>query len=400
MSGARPFAIHVPDAVLDDLSERLARGRWPRDSRGPAWSEGVDGDFLRDLVGYWREGFDWRAQEHALNHLSHFCADVEEVRLHFVHERGRGPDPLPLILTHGWPSTFYELVPLIPLLTDPGGHGGDPDDAFDVVIPSLPGYGFSAPLEEPGSSGRIPKLWAALMGEVLGYERFGALGGDIGAMVTNRLGYEFPERVLGIHVALVAEPSTGSREAPLTDAERAMLEQRALGQEQGGAYAHLQRTRPQTLGYALHDSPIGLAAWILDKWRDWSDCDGDLLSRFTRDQLLTTVMLFWVTETIGSSFSIYRDWALGAGSRPEAWRDRDDVPAGVERPLPEGERITVPAAVLLREARYPREWAERSYADLRRFSALARGGHFAAMEEPGLLADEIRAFFRPLRALR
>jgi pimeloyl-ACP methyl ester carboxylesterase len=238
------------------------------------------------------------------------------------------------------------------------------------------------------------------MGEILGYRRFGAHGGDIGAMVTNRLGYEFPERVLGIHVALVAEPSPGSREAPLTDAEQAMLEQRALGQEHGGAYAHIQRTRPQTLAYALHDSPIGLAAWILDKWRDWSDCHGDLLSRFTQDQLLTTVTLFWVTETIGSSFAIYRDWALGAGSRPEAWQHRDDVPTGVERPFPEGERITVPAAVLRREAAYPREWAERSYADLRRSGALPRGGHFVAMEEPALLAADIREFFRQLRAVR
>ena len=400
MDAPRPFTIHIPDEVLQDLSHRLERTRLPRDSRGPAWSEGVDRDFLRDLVRYWSDGFDWRAHERALNRVPHFRADVEDVRLHFVHERGRGPDPLPLLLTHGWPSTFYELLPLIPLLTNPGGHGGDPADAFDVVIPSLPGYAFSAPLEEPGSSRRIPTLWAALMGEVFGYERFGAHGGDIGAMITNRLGCEFPERVLGIHVALVAEPSAGSREAPLTDAERAMLEQRALGQEHGGAYAHVQRTRPQTLAYALHDSPVGLAAWILDKWRDWSDCDGDLLSRFTRDQLLITVMLFWVTETIGTSFSIYHDWALGASSRPEAWQGRDDVPTGVERPFPEGERIEVPAAVLLREARYPREWAERSYGDLRRFGTLPRGGHFAAIEEPGLLADDIRAFFRPLRAVR
>jgi pimeloyl-ACP methyl ester carboxylesterase len=392
-----PFAIHIPHATLDDLRERLARVRWPGELDGAGWQDGASPAWMRELVDRWRSGFDWRAQEAALNRVSQFRTTVGGVRLHFVHERGRGLAPLPLVLTHGWPSTFYELLGLVGPLTDPASHGGDPADAFDVVIPSLPGYAFSDPIPGRGSARRIPALWLELMRDVLGYERFAAHGGDIGAMVTNRLGYEFPRHVVGIHVALVAEPHVGPGAAPLTAAERKMLAERAIGQETGGAYAHLQRTRPQTLALALSDSPAGLAAWILDRWWDWSDCDGDIERRFTKDELLTTVMLYWVTGTIGTSFRVYRDWALGAGSRPEAWEGRDEVVTGVERPLPPGERIGVPAAVALWEARYPREWAQRAYGDLRRFTEMPRGGHFAAMEEPELLVEDIRAFFRDLR---
>jgi epoxide hydrolase len=325
---------------------------------------------------------------------------VDGVGLHFVHVPGTGPAPLPLVLTHGWPSSFYELLSLVPLLTNPASHGGDPADAFDVVIPSLPGYGFSDPLVARGSSARIPELWVRLMTEVLGYGRFGAHGGDIGAYVTSRLGYEFPDQVVGIHVTMVAEADLGPGAKPPSDAERAFLAERVAGQETGGGYAHLQRTRPQTLAYGLADSPVGLAAWIVDKWREWSDCGGDPERRFAKDQLLTNVTLYWVTGTIGSSFRVYRDWALGMADRPEAWqgRDRGKVPAGIEpRPLPVGEQITVPTAVPLFHERWPREWAERVYGDLRRFTQMPRGGHFPAMEEPGLLVEDLRGFFRALR---
>jgi pimeloyl-ACP methyl ester carboxylesterase len=392
-----PFTIEVREQVLDDLDERLARTRWPRELDGPGWEDGTSLAWLAELVDHWRTRFDWRAQEAQINRFAQYRADVGGVRVHYVHERGRGPAPLPLVLTHGWPSTFYELLALVGPLTDPAAHGGDPDDAFDVVIPSLPGYGFSDPIPGRGSSRRIPELWAQLMRDVLGYERFAAHGGDIGAMVTNRLAYERPDDLVGIHVALVAEPSVGPGSAALTPCERTMLAQRAFGQERGGAYAHVQRTRPQTLAYGLADSPVALAAWILDRWWEWSDCGGELERRFTKDQLLTTVMLYWATGTIGTSFRVYRDWALGAGSRPEAWEGRDEVVAGVERPLPPGERISVPAAVALWEARYPRKWAQRAYADLRRFTEMPRGGHFPAMEEPGLLVEDLRAFFRDLR---
>jgi pimeloyl-ACP methyl ester carboxylesterase len=377
--GVESFRIAVPQATLDDLAARLARTRWPEELDGSGWEDGTSLEFLRELVGWWQSGFDWRAQEAAINRFAQFRATVDGVRLHFVHERGKGPAPLPLVLTHGWPSSFYELLPLVPWLTDPASHGGDPADAFDVVIPSLAGYGFSDPLPGRGSSTRIAELWMRLMTEVLGYRRFGAHGGDIGAYVTNRLGDEFPEQVVGIHVTMVAEADLGHGAAPPSAAERAFLAQRVAGQEAGGGYAHLQRTRPQTLAYGLADSPVGLAAWIVDKWWEWSDCDGDPERRFTKDQLLTTVMLYWVTGTIGSSFQVYRDWALGMTDRPETWqgRDRDWVPAGVEpRPLPVGERIGVPTAVALFRERWPREWAERVYGDLRRFTQMPRGGHF------------------------
>jgi pimeloyl-ACP methyl ester carboxylesterase len=265
---------------------------------------------------------------------------VDGVGLHFVHERGKGPAPLPLVLTHGWPSTFYELLPLVPLLTDPASHGGDPTDAFDVVIPSLPGYGFSDPLSGRGSANRVPELWAELMTEVLGYTRFGAHGGDIGAMVANRLALEHPERLVGIHVTRPADPYVGPGAVPLTEAEQALLPARARWHEDEGGYVHIQRTRPQTLAYGLADSPVGLAAWIVEKWRAWSDCGGEVEHRFTKDQLLTTVMLYWVTGTIGSSFRFHRDWALGAASLPdalaEALADRDEVPAGVVAPAGPG----------------------------------------------------------------
>jgi pimeloyl-ACP methyl ester carboxylesterase len=395
--GMERFTVAVPQATLDDLAARLARTRWAGELDGPGWQDGTSPAFLRELVDRWQAGFDWRAQEAAINRFQQFRATVDGVRLHFVHQRGKGPAPLPLVLTHGWPSTFYELLPLVPLLTDPAGHGGDPADAFDVVIPSLPGYGFSDPLQGRGSTNRIPALWARLMTDVLGYARFGAHGGDIGAMVANRLALEHPERLVGIHVTRTAEPYVGPGAAPLTKAEQALLAARARWHEAEGGYAHLQRTRPQTLAYGLADSPVGLAAWIVEKWRAWSDCGGELERRFTKDQLLTTVMLYWVTGTIGSSFRFHREWALGAASLPQAWADRAEVPTGVVRPLGQGERIQVPAAVALFDYPCPREWAERAYGDLRRFTDVPRGGHFTAMEEPELLAEDLRVFFRALR---
>jgi pimeloyl-ACP methyl ester carboxylesterase len=401
MAGVERFRVAVPEATLDDLAERLARTRWPGALDGTGWEDGTSLAFLRDLVDWWQDGFDWRAQEAAINRFPQFRATVDGVGLHFVHVRGKGPAPLPLVLTHGWPSTFYELLPLVPLLTDPAGHGGDAADAFDVVIPSLPGYGFSDPLQGRGSANRVPQLWATLMADVLDYRRFGAHGGDIGGMVANRLALEHPERLLGIHVTRAADPYVGPGAAPLTGAEQALRPARARWHEAEGGYAHLQRTRPQSLAFGLADSPVGLAAWILEKWRSWSDCDGEVTRRFSNDQLLTTVMLYWVTGTIASSFRFHRDWALGAASLPEALTvalaDRDEVPAGVVRPLGRDERIQVPAAVALFDYPCPREWAERAYGDLRRFTDMPRGGHFTAMEEPELLAQDLRVFFRALR---
>jgi pimeloyl-ACP methyl ester carboxylesterase len=397
----KPFEVRVTEEVLDDLRARLGCTRWPDELDDAGWEQGTDLAYLRELVGYWQSGFAWREQEQNLNRLAQYRAEVCGFGLHFVHERGKGPDPLPLLLTHGWPSTFFEFSKIVPLLTDPESHGADPADAFDVVVPSLPGYGFSDRPKEPGFSNRIPGLWAGLM-EGLGYGRFGAHGVDVGSSVANLLGLWYPDRVVGVHVTYPAEPYTGPGVPELSEREREFLEGRPGGQEAEGAYTHIQRTKPQTLSYGLNDSPAGLAAWIVEKWRAWSDCGGDLESRFPKDELLITVTLYWVTETIGSSFRVYRDWALGAESNPYAWEGREEVPRGAaSKSLARDERVGVPSAVALfpadPPAGMPREWAERSYSDLKRFVRMPRGGHFPAMEEPELLAEDLRAFFRPLR---
>jgi pimeloyl-ACP methyl ester carboxylesterase len=396
----QPFDISVPQETLDDLRKRLARTRFPDEVSSAGWDYGTSLNYLEKLVGYWRDGFDWREQEEKLNRFAHFHAEVGGVGIHFIHERGKGPNPLPLVLTHGWPSTFYEFLEVIPLLSDPESHAGDPADAFDVVVPSLLGYGFSDRPKEPSFSRRIPGLWVRLM-EELGYPRFAAHGVDVGASVANLLGLQYPERLVGIHVTYPAEPYVGPGAPELSEREQVFLEGRPGGQEAEGGYAHVQRTKPQTLAYGLNDSPAGLAAWIIEKFRTWSDCDGDVERRFSKDELRTTVMIYWLTETIGSSFCVYRDWALGAESNPYAWEGREEVPPGVaSRLLARNERIGVPSAVALFPADppsgMPREWVERSYSNLRRFARMPRGGHFPAMEEPELLVEDIR-FFRPSR---
>jgi pimeloyl-ACP methyl ester carboxylesterase len=396
-----PFKVRVTEEALDDLRARLGRTRWPDEVADAGWGQGTDLAYLRELVGYWESSFDWREQEERLNRFAHFRAEVDGFGLHFVHERGEGPGPLPLVLTHGWPSTFFEFSKIIPLLADPESHGGDAADAFDVVVPSLPGYGFSERPKEPGFSRRIPGLWVRLM-EGLGYSRFAAHGVDVGASVTNLLGLWYPDGLVGIHVTYPAEPYVGPGAPEPSEWEREFLKERPRGQEAEGAYTHIQRTKPQTLSYALNDSPAGLAAWIVEKFRAWSDCDGDVEKRFSKDELLTNLTIYWATETIGSSFRVYRDWALGAESNPYAWNGREEVPRGIaSKPLARDERIGVPSAVALfpadPPAGMPREWAERSYSDLRRFGRMPRGGHFPAMEEPELLAEDSRSFFRSLR---
>jgi pimeloyl-ACP methyl ester carboxylesterase len=397
----QPFEIRVPQTTLDDLRARLARTRWPGEVAGAAWETGTDLRYLQDLVAYWRDRYDWRAQEAYLNSIPQFRADVDGMGLHFIHVRGTGPDPMPLILTHGWPSTIFEYLKLVPLLTDPARFGADPADAFDVVAPSLPGYGFSDRPTQPGATRRIPDLWVKLMTEVLAYPRFAAHGADIGGYVTNRLGLEHPEKLIGIHVVNeLADPYVGPGATDLTEREQAFLAGRQRTYETGQAYAHLQRTKPQTLSYGLNDSPAGLAAWIVEKWHSWSDCGGDLERRFTKDELLTTVTIYWVTESIGSSFRVYADWALGGAALPDIGEVYPDAPKGNSAaPLGPGERIPVPSAVAIFPGggvSIPREWVERAY-DLKRWTVMPRGGHFAAMEEPELLVEDIRTFFRTLR---
>ncbi|HYB41657.1 MAG TPA: epoxide hydrolase [Candidatus Methylomirabilis sp.] len=378
----QPFKVRVSDEVLADLRSRLERVRWPDEAPGAGWRYGTDLAYMKELVAYWRDGFDWRAQEARLNALPQFTAPVSGINVHFVQVRGVGPKPMPLLLSHGWPGSVWEFHKLIPLLTDPGTHDGDPADAFTVVAPSLPGYGFSFAPDQPRFGiAEIADTFARLMSDVLGYPRFGAQGGDWGAFITARLGLVYPSRLTGIHVTLLGMRRDVAAPASPTDEEKVYFEELKQWEREETGYQWIQGTKPQTLAYGLTDSPAALAAWIVEKFRTWSDCGGDVERRFTKDVLLTNIMLYWVTGAINSSF-----WPYYA-RRHSPW------------PLPDNQRIEVPTAYASfpREILHPpRAWAERAY-NIRRWTKMHAGGHFAALEEPGALAADIRAFFRDYR---
>jgi microsomal epoxide hydrolase len=378
----RPFTIHVDDSVLSDLRTRLERVRWPDEVPTSNWRYGTDLAYMKELVAYWRERYDWRVHEARLNRLRQFMVPVHGLDLHFIHEPGVGPRPLPLLLSHGWPGSIVEFEALIPRLTDPARFGGDPADAFAVVAPSLPGYAFSFRPNQPRFGVvEIADVFAALMTDVLGYRRFGAQGGDWGAFITSRLGVVHPDRLLGIHLNLLTVRRDLAPPAEPTTEEKAYAQQLQHWLREETGYQSIQGTKPQTLAYGLTDSPVGLAAWIVEKFRTWSDCGGEVERRFSKDTLLTNIMLYWITGAINSSF-----WPYYARNH-QGW------------PLPEGQLITVPTAY----AAFPREilspprpWAERVY-NIRRWTEMKAGGHFAALEEPDALAADIRAFFRDLR---
>ena len=378
-----PFRIEIEQPVLDDVRSRIRATRWPDAIPGVGWDHGTDPDFLRRALEYWAEEFDWRAREDELNRHAHFRADVDGTRIHFVHEHARDGDGIPLVLTHGWPSSFVELLPLVPLLTDPANHGLD-GPSFDVVIPSLPGYGFSERPLRTGVTARFTaRLWHELM-RGLGYDRYGAQGGDFGAGVATFMALDNPGPMLGIHLGnLENAPYTGRESRPLSDAERAYLEANRAWAERERGYSAIQSTKPQTIAYALTDSPAGLAAWILEKWRSWTDSGGDPAARLGWDFLLTNVTLYWVTGTIASSVRDYYD---------NRW-DADPIRAD--------DFVSVPTAIALfdhhfvPEGRPPREWAERLY-DVRQWTPMPRGGHFAPVEQPVLLARDIARFFASL----
>mgnify|MGYP000433368171 FL=1 len=380
----QPFKIEVPEETLADLKERLAQTRWPDELPGTGWDYGTNMAYLKELVDYWQNSFDWRAQEEAINRFSHFKADVDGLGIHFIHQKGVGPDPMPLVLTHGWPGSFFEMSKITPLLADPASHGGDASDAFHVVTPSMPGYGFSDHPTKPGMHVlRVSDLWVKLMKDGLGYDRFGAQGGDWGASVTAYLGFAYPENLIGIHLTSMVRPTPymGPGSTPLSQAEQALLKQREEWMQAEGGYSHIQGTKPQTLSYGLNDSPVGLAAWLVEKYRSWSDCGGDVESRFTKDELLTTITIYWAAQIINSSTRLYYETAR------HPWD------------MKQGERISVPAAMAVFPGEIslpPREWGERSY-NVQRWTEMPCGGHFAALEEPERLAEDIRAFFRPLR---
>jgi len=381
----RPFAIRADARALEDLSDRLTRTRWPDEVSDARWDYGANLAYLRELVEYWATRFDWPTQERLLNALPQFIAEIDGLDVHFVYVRGAGPDPLPLVITHGWPSSFFEMYKIVGPLADPARHGGNAADAFDVVVPSLPGFGFSGRPARRGPS-HTDSLWRKLMTEVLGYRFFGAHGGDVGARVTSALGRFHGDVVVGIHIGSVdlEWPEPAPADADLSEAEREYLARTRRWDRNEGAYSEIQATRPQTLAYGLNDSPAGLAAWIVEKFRAWSDCGGNVESRFTKDELLTNIMIYWLTQTIGSSMRRYFE------------ARHDPAP----NPLRPGERIGTPTGVAMfpgeTELVVPREWAERCY-NLKRWTAMPRGGHFPALEEPELLVDDLRAFFREWR---
>jgi len=387
-----PFRIAVPQADLDDLHDRLDRTRWPEEIPGSGWSYGVPVDYLRELAGHWRHRYDWRAAEARLNAWPQFTTEIDGARVHFAHVRSPEPDAVPLILTHGWPGSIVEFLDVVGPLTDPVAHGGDAADAFHVVVPSIPGFGFSGPTTESGwEAGRIADAWAELMTR-LGYERFGAQGGDWGAAISRELGRAHPGRVTGVHLNLLpgaqatSEP-TLEELAALSPAEReralASWERWSAWTADASAYAAIHSTRPQTLAYGLTDSPVGQLAWIIEKFREWTDSEELPEEAVDRDLLLTNVMVYWLTGTANSAARIYYERAHTTTGR-------------FARPT---EPSTVPTALAL----FPgepqialRHRAERA-DNIVRWTEYGRGGHFPALEEPDLLVGDVRAFFRTLR---
>jgi pimeloyl-ACP methyl ester carboxylesterase len=374
------FEIRVDDEVLDDLHHRLANTRYPDQIEGTGWEYGIPVDYLRDLVGYWQDTFDWRAQEARLNALTHCRTDIDGQSIHFVHARSNHDDAFPVLLTHGWPGSIVEFLDVIPRLTDPEAHGGNAADAFHVVAPSLPGYGFSGPTRSRGwDTWRIARAFVELM-QRLGYSRYGAQGGDWGAQITTRVGTLDRAHCAAIHVNMpIAVPPDDPVE--LTEQDKADLAAMQRFQRDESGYAHEQSTKPQTLGVAINDSPAGLLAWIVEKFRTWSDCNGDPETIFTREQLLTNAMMYWATSTSASSARLY--WEHQHRGSGDGEPEFVSVPTGVAR---------YPKEVV----RFPRSWVERRY-NVTQWTDMPRGGHFAAMEQPGLFVDDLRNFFRTVR---
>jgi pimeloyl-ACP methyl ester carboxylesterase len=371
-----PFTIAVPDADLADLRDRLARTRWPDAETVDDWSQGVPLAYVQELCEHWRTAYDWRSLESRLNSLSQLRAEVDGLGIHLIHQRSPHDGALPLVLTHGWPGSVVEFLKVIGPLTDPTAHGGSADDAFHVVCPSLPGYGWS---DKPTDTGwgipRIAAAWTALMGE-LGYDRFGAQGGDWGSMVTSAIGANHAEQCVGIHLNMaIALPSTMD---DLTEAETSALAGMQHYQDWDSGYSKQQSTRPQTLGYGLADSPAGQCAWILEKLWAWTDCDGHPENALTRDEMLDDISVYWLTGTAASSARLYWE-SFGSASL-----DPVDVPSGIS---------VFPKEIF----RTSERWARGRFTDLRHFNTLDKGGHFAAWEQPETFVDEVRTFFRTVR---
>ena len=375
----RPFRIDIPDADLDDLRDRLGRTRWPEPEPVGDWSQGTPLAYTRELCDYWRSDYDWRAAEARLNGFPQFRTEIDGVDIHFLHIRSPRPDALPLLMTHGWPGSVVEFGKVIGPLTDPEQHGGDGADAFHLVCPSLPGYGFSGQPDRPGwGVQHIADAWHELMRR-LGYRRYAAQGGDWGSTVTTALAIRHPEQLAGIHLNMVITfPDRAARGGELTGREQAALASLAHYDQEDSGYAKEQSTRPQTIGYGLVDSPAALCAWIVEKFWSWTDCDGDPATVLTRDEMLDNIMLYWLPGTGASAARLY--W--------ESFR----------KPLPGPVTVPVGCSIFPREIFRPsRRWAEQRFPHLHYWNELAKGGHFAAFEQPELFTGEVRAAFRPLR---
>lgn len=383
-----PFEIRIPQEQLNDLKQRIAATRWPDEIPGAGWSRGVPLAYLKDLGEYWHTTYDWRAAESRLNRFPQFMAKIDEANVHFIHVRSPEPDALPLILTHGWPGSFAEFADVIGPLTDPAAHGGDRADAFHVIIPSIPGYAFSGPTRQPGwDVPRVAEAWKELMRR-LGYSRYAAQGGDWGSPISLRLGLADPEHVAGVHLNMCVTfpPQDPSALAQLDDADRARLEFTMHFQQDGMGWQRIQSTRPQTLAYGLTDSPIGQLAWIIEKFKEWTDSADSPEDAISRDQLLTNATIYWLTATAGSSAQLYHESTHMDADFFNTW--------GGPWPL----AMPVGVAVFPKDAVRPvRAWAEKIMPTLTHWTEFDRGGHFAAMEQPELFVGDIRAFARTIR---
>lgn len=381
------FSINISEQVLNDLQHRLANARWTDDFANDDWRYGCNTQYLKSLVTHWQERYDWRQRENCMNEYDHFRTVIDDIPIHFIHQRGKGPNPIPLILNHGWPWTFWDFHKIIGPLTDPVAYGGNVEDAFDVVVPSLPGFGFSTPLRKTGVNfSRTADLWVTLM-EQLGYTRFASQGGDWGSFISAQLGHKYADRLIGVHLHTPSSLNFLTGKAfPREDFSAAEIPhlkrmQHFTANESG--YMALQTTKPQTPAIALNDSPIGLLAWIVEKRRNWSDCEGDVETVFSKDELIDTVMLYWVTESFVTSARFYYE------GRHQPWSPSHQRNPCVEAPTA--------LAIFPRELTYPpRQWAEKYY-NLQQWTDMPRGGHFAAMEQPEALVEDLRLFFRERR---
>jgi pimeloyl-ACP methyl ester carboxylesterase len=381
MSFIKPFKVNIPQADLDDLQERLARTRWTDEIEGVGWDYGTNLGYMKELADYWQNHYDWRKQEARLNSFNWFKAEIDGVGLSFIHERGKGPNPTPLILFHGWPDSVCRYLKLIPMLTDPASYGGDPNDSFDVIVPSLIGFSTTKTPNKHLLKDTAELCWR-LMTEGLGYQRFAAGGGDGGSPLSQLLGVHHPDSIIGLHLTDIGFHATMAHHSDLSEAEQQYLGTLQMAGFQESAYAILQGTKPQTLAYGLNDSPVGFAAWIIEKIRSWSDCDGELEKLYTKDELLTNIMLFWLNGPSVRSVSYREEWVS-----PSLKADQPvDVPVGLAHPPKD--LYPIP----------PREFAERNLRNIQRWTVLAHGGHFVAMEFPELMAEDIRAFFHDLHS--